>query len=283
MCVVAAIAGAGVVGSIGGAVISSNAVGDAADASLQAAQQNNALQQSIYSSNTANLSPYLQRGNTAAEYYNALLGIPGAPANNNTTPSGSGGYYFAGTDANGMPIIQPYAAQPAASTTPSIDATGAFNTFKNSDGYQFRLNQGLNALNQNYAAKGLIQSGAAMKGINNYAQNQASGEFGNYLNNLASVSDNGLRAGSAIAGVGQGYANAVSANNNSAASAAGNAALAGANGINNAIGNGLNSLGQYAYSSFNSPFSYAGVGTPTFGSGPQGNGAYGIAGSDGIY
>lgn len=189
----------GAVGTVAGAGISAMASSKASKAATNAANQNNALQANIYGQNKAILSPYIDTGTKAMGGINALLGL----SNDN------------GAQAN------------------------AFDAFRNSDGYQFRLDQGLNALNDQYAAKGLIQSGAAMKAINNYAQGQASSEFGNYLGALQGQQQTGLSAGNALAGVGTGYANAVSANNNSAASAQGNAALSGAANMNSLIGTGL--------------------------------------------
>jgi hypothetical protein len=46
-------------------------------------------------------------------------------------------------------------------------------------GYQFRLNEGLNAVQNRMAGRGLIGSGAELKGLTDYAQGAASQEFGN--------------------------------------------------------------------------------------------------------
>ncbi|CAB4137448.1 hypothetical protein UFOVP319_34 [uncultured Caudovirales phage] len=101
----------------------------------------------------------------------------------------------------------------------------AFNNYRNSTGYQFRLNEGQRALGSNFAARGLSNSGAAARSLSGFNQNMASGEFGNYMNQLAGIQNMGLGAGSAQAGVGQNFVNTVSANNNSAGTAAANAAL----------------------------------------------------------
>lgn len=49
-------------------------------------------------------------------------------------------------------------------------------------GYQFRINQGLQAVNNSAAARGGLLSGATLKELNNYAQGQASSEFQNAFN-----------------------------------------------------------------------------------------------------
>jgi hypothetical protein len=73
-------------------------------------------------------------------------------------------------------------AQPTIGTGPmSADYVNPAN-FTTSPGYQFRLDQGLQGVNAGYAARGLLKSGGAMKGINDYAQNTASNEYGNWFN-----------------------------------------------------------------------------------------------------
>lgn len=86
-------------------------------------------------------------------------------------------------------------------------AEDAFNMFRNSTGYQFRLNQGMNALNSGYAGRGAIKSGAAMKAINDYGQGMASQEFGNYMGLLQNQAGMGLSATNAQAGVASNAAN----------------------------------------------------------------------------
>jgi hypothetical protein len=46
-------------------------------------------------------------------------------------------------------------------------------------GYKFRLNQGIEALDKSAASRGRLLSGAQQKGVNAYAQNVASQEYGN--------------------------------------------------------------------------------------------------------
>jgi len=80
-------------------------------------------------------------------------------------------------------------------------ARAAFDQFRNSTGYQFRLGEGMDAVNSGYAGAGTLKSGAAMKAINEYGQNFASNEFGNYFNMLGGQANKGLTAASAQAGV----------------------------------------------------------------------------------
>ena len=209
-----AIAAAGAVGGAAlGASASKKASKSAANAQLEAAAQNNALTREIYDKNYKNLSPWMTRGNTAGGAVNALLGLGGDPT-----------------------------AQ-----------RNAFDTFRDSTGYQFRMGEGMNALNSGYAARGMLNSGAAQKAAMRYGQDYASGEFGNYLSALNSQNQTGFAAGSALAGVGQNMANNISANNQSAADARSNAAIA--SGVANSnmyagIGNALGNLSSNVASSF---------------------------------
>lgn len=111
-------------------------------------------------------------------------------------------------------------ASPTAGATGQVGQTaqqaaeGAFDIFRNSTGYQFRLGEGMDAVTSAYAGIGGLQSGAAMRGINEYGQNFASNEFGNYMNALGGQQAVGAGAASSLAGVGQNYANTVINSNN---------------------------------------------------------------------
>lgn len=127
----------------------------------------------------------------------------------------------------------------------STQAAAAYNTYQNSTEYQSRLAQGSNSVQAALGGRGLLDSGAAQKSLLKYGQTFASNEFGTYLGNLQGQQQIGLGAASAQAGVGQNYANNVSANNNNAANTTGNAALSSAATINSS----LNSLvGAYGLS-----------------------------------
>lgn len=88
-------------------------------------------------------------------------------------------------------------------------ANNAFNTYKNSSGYDWRFKQGLNGVTSGFAGGGMLKSGSAMKSLNDYGQGMASQEFGNYLGSLGNQQGFGLSAASALAGVGQNYANSL--------------------------------------------------------------------------
>lgn len=78
----------------------------------------------------------------------------------------------------------------------------AFDTWKNSTGYQFGLDQGSQAITQNNAAKGLLNSGATAKALDTYGQNYANTQFQNYLNPLQSLISSGNSAAGVLSGAG---------------------------------------------------------------------------------
>lgn len=257
---VGAAIGAGVAsvgGSVMGASATKKAANKAADTSMAVAKENNRLAADIYGQNKSALSPYMERGNAAGSAINALLGL-GSGSTGGATGSGSDADYAQYVDSNpdllnewnrirdegrfntmadygqwhygnygqgeGRSVGAPQSALDNGQTV--TNAENAFKAYQDSSGYQFRMNQGMDALNTGYAGRGLLNSGAARKSALEYGQNLGSAEFGNYLGYLGNQQGVGLSGASALAGVGQNYVNSVSANNNSAGSAAANAALA---------------------------------------------------------
>lgn len=61
--------------------------------------------------------------------------------------------------------------------------------------YQFRYDQGLEAVNRSMAAQGQLGSGLQMKSLMDYGQASASQEYGNEWNRLASLAGVGQTAG----------------------------------------------------------------------------------------
>jgi hypothetical protein len=59
----------------------------------------------------------------------------------------------------------------------------------NAPGYQFRVNQGTNALQNSAAAKGLTRTGGTLKDLLEYGQNFASQEYGNEFNRALQAYD----------------------------------------------------------------------------------------------
>lgn len=264
----AAILGSAVIGA-GASALGASAQNKASKRAEQTAQQtaaaNNALQREIYQQNAAVLSPFQQRGNAAGDAINALLGL-GVPRQPGFNPQANQNplmrFYGERNTIMGAPtmfgyetmggdqFMQGWQEQPVQTmqaTNPQADYNNAFNNYRNSTGYQFRFNEGMRALD---AGAPVLNSGARLKAALNYGQNIASNEFGNYLGQLANQQGVGLAGASAQAGVGQNYANSVSANNNSAGTAAANAALMRGQATQNMYGGIANSFGNALGSSF---------------------------------
>jgi len=177
---------------------------------------------------------------------NALLGRDrGDRPMRRTGPGGRGG----GNPNNGAGAGGSNGTEPngtgAAAVSPQQTA---LDNFYNTQFYQFPLEQGLQAINANYAARGLLESGAAQKSLLNYASGVASGAFGDYLGALGNQQGLGFSAASAQGGVGQGYANSLTGLNNNYAQALTNAT---GNFANNAAAGNTNLANAYSQGAYN--------------------------------
>jgi hypothetical protein len=143
-------------GSIGGAALSAHAAGKAADAQSAAAQQAAhcstrmlkealAFQKKQYSDQQKNMAPWLQAGKTDLATLQGQL--PSLTA----------------------PFTEKFKAPTAA-------------TEQNDPGYQFRLQQGMKALQNSASARGDLLSGNTLAATTQYGQDYASGEYGNVYN-----------------------------------------------------------------------------------------------------
>lgn len=77
-----------------------------------------------------------------------------------------------------------------------------FDTWKNSTGYQFGLDQGSQAITGNAATQGLLNSGSTAKALDTYGQNYANTQYQNYLNPLQNLIGSGNQAAGTIGGAG---------------------------------------------------------------------------------
>jgi hypothetical protein len=77
-----------------------------------------------------------------------------------------------------------------------------------SPGYQFRLSEGLRGVENSAAARGILQSGGTLKGIERYAEGMAAGDYGDRFNRLSTLAGMGSAANSQSAQAGTSYANA---------------------------------------------------------------------------
>ena len=69
--------------------------------------------------------------------------------------------------------------------------------FFTSPGYQWRLDEGMRAVDAGAAAKGMLRSGATLKAEQEFGQGLASQEFENYYNRLYNLSGMGMKAAGA--------------------------------------------------------------------------------------
>lgn len=234
--------------AIGGAAIASSGAKSAAKTQAQAAQQANDTQLQIYQQQRADAEPWRQVGLQALAQMGSLYGftVPGADQQPSASPANTpdmtaynsyqqqlleaqnrakmpgiwgikGRQDLATLQANplAMPTAQP-TQQPAAGGNALANPTAWLTQMP---GYQFRLNQGLNAITGNAAARGMLNSGATLKGLTNYSQDYASSEFGNEWNRLAGLAGVGQTVNQSNNALAQNYANQVTNNNMNAANA----------------------------------------------------------------
>lgn len=116
--------------------------------------------------------------------------------------------------------------------------------FTKTPGYDFRMGQGVGALEAGAAARGGLYSGAAMKSLNAFGQDYATSEYQPYLARLQQQQGVGLSAASMNANAAQNTASGVS----NALGNIGNAQAAGAIGSASALNQGIaNGIGVWNY------------------------------------
>lgn len=168
----------------------------AANAQKDASEAQIALQKDIYEDTTARFQPFYDQGLGFSDAYNYELF--GGPA-----PTVNGQEY------------QGFQATP---------------------GYQFQLQEGLDAIDNSAAARGMLFSGDTMKAAQSYGQGLANQEYNTYLNRLATGAQSGQAAAGNMANAGANYAQMGS----NALGNYGNAAAAGWIGGTNALTGALN-------------------------------------------
>lgn len=207
----ATIIGSTIVSTIG-QLIGSQSASSAQQSAAQSAQQ---TAQSNYGQIRSDLSPYTATGDLAA---NALIGLTG---------------------------LEPGATGPGPLLSP---ITMDEKNLQQTPGYQFNLKQGLKAVQNSAAARGLGASGAALKGAAGFASGLADSTYqnqfanaqqnqGNQFNRLLSLTQLGENAASQTGSFGTQTAQSVA----NSQIGAGNAQAAGDVGSATAVSNGVNS------------------------------------------
>lgn len=240
-------------GAVVGAVVSNNNTNKAVDAQRDAADQANKTQTDQYNQTRADNTPWRDRGNAAGDRLNYLLGL-GSPSSSSSDANGStwGGMRSreigaSSGNANGSPNDPAYG---------SLMRNFGLSDFQKDPGYEFRLQEGMNGINNSAAAHGGLLSGATLKALDQYNQNFASNEFQNAYNRfntnklnqfnmLSGVAGTGQVANSLLAQAGQNMANNVSENIMGAGNARASAYQGQARAWNNALGTGVNALSGY--------------------------------------
>ena len=214
------VAGSIAASSVIGAYGANKAAGTQANAANNAA----ALQKQQFDQQMALQEPYRQAGLTGQNRLMELMGLGG-----DTSAAGYGKY--------------------------AKDFSAA--DYQQDPGYQFRLSEGLKQLGHAAGARGGLISGQTMKGMQDYAQNSASGEYQNAFNRYQTNRSNQLQplgnlmtSGQSAASNQAGQAGQYGVNAGNMMMQAGQATAAGQMGMANSIGNALSS-GASAYQNQN--------------------------------
>jgi len=179
-----------------GGLISSSGAQSAAGIQADAANRSADLQKEMFDEQKRLSEPYRQAGLTGQNRLMEMLGLGG--------DTGAAGYGRYAKDFS----MQDY---------------------QQDSGYRFRLGEGLKAMGHAAGARGGLISGQTMKGMEDYRQNAASGEYQNAFNRYQTNRQNQLQPLGSLMSSGQ-------------AAAAGQAAQAGQYGVN--AGNMMGQAGQ---------------------------------------
>jgi hypothetical protein len=106
--------------------------------------------------------------------------------------------------------------------------------------YQFRLGEGMKALERNAAARGGLISGGALKAAQRYGQDYASQEFGNAYNRLAAMAGIGQTSSTNMGNAAGAFGANVGQNYMGAANARASGYVGGANAITGGLGQYMN-------------------------------------------
>lgn len=294
----------GIGGALIGGLVQGRAAKKAANAQTQAADRQIQYQEETRDIVRGDLAGYREGGETANQAMLNMLGLGSGPMIGGTAPgietyqipgvytpgvardrergdnpgrgfmmgSGAGGSY--GEPTTGFRVgDQTFGSMEDAQAYANANMTGGTEWGWQTDpGYEFRLGEGLRAIEGSAAARGGLHSGATMRDLQKHGQGFGSAEFGNVFNRLAGVASGGLGAaqmsGNASMQAAGNVGNALGAIGNAQAAGAigqGNAfntALSNAYGVQNyqrqLTGGGSNSIGNSSF--FNSLFGGSGLG-----------------------
>ncbi len=229
--VTGALIGSAIIGA-GSSIISGN---KAAKATKQAATQANDTERYVFDTARADNEPFRQVGLGAINKLADMYGVPRSTGTAAPTENSSALYAQFGLDGRGG---GDYFTMPdAVGGTASTGMTAGFDGFKASPGYQFRLSEGLKAIERSASARGALRGGATMKSIGRFADGTASGEYENFANRLAALAGVGQSATQSNQQAGQAFANGTSNNLINAGNARASAYANTGNAINSGVTN----------------------------------------------
>lgn len=195
----------GVGASIFGGITGANAAAKAAAAQKAAADQ---AGQNVINT-AAQVNPQITTAASTAG--TNLVGAAGTAAGQAGEAARNAGIGVGQAATNANDILQPYqtAGSSAADVLNKGIATGGdFNKtptladLQIDPGFAFRLAQGATTLDRSAAARGGVESGAALKDLTNYSQGAASQEYQNAFNRFETSQQNRFKNVSDVAGLG---------------------------------------------------------------------------------
>lgn len=133
--------------------------------------------------------------------------------------------------------------QLSAMTQPGFD----YRQLEQDPGYQFRQQQGENALSRAMAARGMLNSGAALKEAARFNQGLASDEFTNAYNRLSGLAGTGKTAAGNLASLGSQYMQSAGNNAGQMANARASAYAGRAQAQQNALADIMGMVGSGAF------------------------------------
>jgi hypothetical protein len=184
---------------IAGAAIQANAINNATNAQKEAANNTLGFQKDVFNTQQQNIAPYLDVGRQSLNALGYGSNFIGTPYGSLTSeyPGGDFQGQYQGQNFNPDSIVrnpdanlsyQGQAFNQPDTQTAQFDPSSI--NLQQDPGYQFRLDQGMQALQRSQAATG-ISGGAAAKAIAEYSQGVASQEYGNaYQRALAASQQN---------------------------------------------------------------------------------------------
>lgn len=231
----------GVAAATVGGIASSNAAGKAGKAQLDATNRSQEEAKRQFDLSFQQQQPYARVGQNALYKMADLLGVDrgmrmptrGEFSGIGSNPNDDAGYnkavaeyndYISGRAGNGGSLSQ--------------------SVLENDPGYQFRLEQGNKAIENQARAAGKYYSPSTVKALTQYGQGFASNEFGNVYNRLAGLSGVGQTAANQLGQLGANYAGNVGNLMTSGANARGAAGISQANTWGNLLSGAANNYTQ---------------------------------------